>query len=249
MKATKYALAAVVVTCSMIWSQNIASGRVHFRISIGSPGICAYPDYWWDCYPYYGRHRGYWSHGWLGRHPPEGVLWRYRGLYPRIDGGWIGYYWSGPRLRLWFGARESWFVFCNSRSTIHDSRFTDLSSLILTKQPAVKPEDDGKTVEYFIQLRRKKSELIENARRGHKENREEAIIELAGYSLDTRVREALEEVLQSDPDTELRKQAARSISALGNRKALPILEKARAQDPDSQVRMEADKAIRKIKGH
>ena len=53
-----------------------------------------------------------------------------------------------------------------------------------------------------------------------KEQRKEAIKELAGFSFDDKVRQALENVLLSDPDPELRKEAAQAFGKVKNTKAL-----------------------------
>ena len=63
------------------------------------------------------------------------------------------------------------------------------------------------------------------------------------------VRKALEDILLKDTDPDLRKEVAKSLAKVKNRKVIPALEKARVADSDKQVREEADKAIKKIKGY
>ena len=80
----------------------------------------------------------------------------------------------------------------------------------------------------------------------NKELRKETIKELAGFSFDDNVRAALENVLLSDPDPELRKEAARAFGVVKNANARAALEKARVEDSSEDVRKEADQTIRKI---
>jgi len=83
----------------------------------------------------------------------------------------------------------------------------------------------------------------------NKELRKEAIKELAGFSFDDNVRAALENVLLSDPDPELRKEAAQTFGKVKNTKALAVLEKARVEDSSEDVRKEANQSIKKILGN
>jgi HEAT repeat protein len=76
-----------------------------------------------------------------------------------------------------------------------------------------------------------------------------AISELAGFSFDDKVREEMEKILLSDPDPELRKEAAKAFGKVVNEKALAVLEKARVSDPDIAVRQEADNSIKQIKSN
>lgn len=131
----------------------------------------------------------------------------------------------------------------------------EVQKVIVERQVVVKTREydydskyDEKTMKLFEQLRREKSELLEKLKADDKENRREAIDKLAGFSFDEEVREALEKVLLSDPDPELRKQAAKSFGKVKNKEVLPALEKARVEDPSEEVRKEADKAIKEIKG-
>jgi HEAT repeat protein len=55
--------------------------------------------------------------------------------------------------------------------------------------------------------------------------------------------------LLSDPDPELRKEAAQTFGKVKNTKALAALEKARVEDPSEDVRKEADQTIRKLEGN
>lgn len=91
--------------------------------------------------------------------------------------------------------------------------------------------------------------LLDRLAMGNKFQRLEAIEQLAEYSFNDRVRKALENVLLSDPDPQLRKEVAHIFGVVRNINALPALEKARVEDPDEDVRKEADYAIEKIESN
>lgn len=108
---------------------------------------------------------------------------------------------------------------------------------------------DSLTAEQIERLRLKKSELLKVLRIGDKERRIQAISELAGYSSDDAVRKALEKVLLSDPDPDLRKQVATSFGKTENRNVVPALEEAKATDSSKEVRQAAYRSIILIKGY
>jgi HEAT repeat protein len=105
---------------------------------------------------------------------------------------------------------------------------------------------DPDTSRLFKRLRSEKKQLLRRLRIGDKDERRKAISELAGFSFDERVREALEKVVLGDPDPELRMEAIKSFAKVKNKGALPVLEKVRVEDSDKEVRQEADKAIKAI---
>lgn len=100
--------------------------------------------------------------------------------------------------------------------------------------------------ELFRDQRNKKNELLNNLEAGNAQQIRDAIIELAGYSFDDTVRAALEKVLLTNPDTELRTLAAQAFGSVKNINALTALAKAEEQDPTEQVRKAAKEAIKKI---
>lgn len=108
---------------------------------------------------------------------------------------------------------------------------------------------DADTAEELERLRRKKSELLKVLKIGDKERRVQAIRDLAGFSSDDGVRKALESVLLSDPDPELRRQVATSFGRTENRKVVAALEEAKSTDSDKEVRQAAYRAIILIKGY
>jgi len=124
-------------------------------------------------------------------------------------------------------------------------------TVVSTGSPqVVQPQEfDESTLELNKKLQSRKNELLKMLETGNKEQRTEAIKELAGFSFDDKVRLALENVLLSDPDPELRKEAARSFGKVKNAKALAALEKARVEDASEDVRKEADQSIKKLEGN
>ena len=91
--------------------------------------------------------------------------------------------------------------------------------IVIEKQPVVvQPKTVNENT--FKDLRRKKSELLKILQIGDKDNRIKAINELAGFSYDDKVRQAIEKVLLSDPDVELRLTAAQTLGKVKNPKAL-----------------------------
>lgn len=98
-------------------------------------------------------------------------------------------------------------------------------------------------------MRRRQSELLKAVKIGDKENRLSAIRELAPFSFDANVRAALEDVLLSDPDAEVRKQAATSLGKTEDPNVTAALKIAKEKDPDRGVRQAAYRAIIMIEGY
>ncbi len=115
--------------------------------------------------------------------------------------------------------------------------------------PAPAPQaPDKSTLELYQNLRNQKAMLLEKLQIGDKGSRLAAISDLAGFSFDDGVRQALEGVLFSDTDPDLRVAAANALGQVKNPKAVPALEKARVADSSEAVRVAADQAIRNIQG-
>jgi hypothetical protein len=114
----------------------------------------------------------------------------------------------------------------------------------------VQPQQfDESTLQLNINLQYRKSELLKQLQMPDKELRKEAIKELAGFSFDDNVRYALQNILLSDPDPELRAEAAHSFGEVKNTGARAALEKARVEDPSVDVRKAADEAIGSLNGN
>jgi hypothetical protein len=105
---------------------------------------------------------------------------------------------------------------------------------------------DEKAQKVFAELTNRKKELLKRLKLGDSGERMNAIGKLAGFSFDAKVRKAIEDVLLTDPDPQLRIEAARAFARARNKDSLAALEKARVEDSDKDVRMEADKAIKEI---
>lgn len=131
-----------------------------------------------------------------------------------------------------------------------------IAPMIIEKQRVIVPvsspqvvqlqQFDESTLQLNMKLQHKKSELLKQLETPYKGQRIEAIRELAGFSFDDKVRYALEDVLLSESDAELRKEAAQALGNTNNIKAIAALEKARVEDPNEDVRKAADIAIEKI---
>jgi hypothetical protein len=167
-------------------------------------------------YHYHGWHDGYYGH----------AYWRHGYPYHSavIIGGGYWYDW-GP---------DYWVV---------EPAPAAIEPQVVIIQPSVV---DNNTQELFKKLRNEKEKLLSKLQSGNKEQRKEAIDNLAGFSFDDNVRAALEKVLLSDNDPELRKEAAAAFGKVRNAKALPALEKARVEDSSEEVRRAADIAIKNI---
>jgi hypothetical protein len=128
------------------------------------------------------------------------------------------------------------------------------SPVVIEKQTVVysttvQPQQfDDSTIQMNLNLQRRKSELLGQLQASDKELRMGAIKELAGFSFDDNVRAALENILLSDPDPELRAEAADAFGEVKNTGALDALKKARVEDPSTDVRRAADEAIKNIEG-
>lgn len=234
MKAIKSILAGAGLIFFFALLPNAASARVNFHIGFGTGIGHRNSSFHIGYRPHYGLHGGYYRWPDRGRHRghrnfPRRKPWHSSGVSVSID-GLFPIIFRPP-------------VVVKAPKVITESH-------VVIEEPECqsKLEDDKNTAELFEKLRLRKSELLKKLRIGDKDKRKETIRELAGFSFDKKVREALEEVLLSDPDPELRKQAAESFGKTSNKKVIPALEQAEADDPNTEVRQEAYKAIIKIRG-
>jgi len=174
--------------------------------------------------------------------------------YPGFYHGWYPYhYWdpyydwyphhrwhSSADLGIWIGGHYP--VVVDPPVVIHREVVTK------TERDCRTPPDPA-TAEQLERLRLKKSELLKVLRIGDKERRMQAIRDLAEFSSDDGVRKALENVLLSDPEPELRKHVATSFGKTDNRKVVAALEEAKATDSSKEVRQAAYRSIILIKGY
>ncbi len=226
MKTLKYGLVQIVVLCFLICPSNTASARTSVYIGAGfghSDFHRGYsPDYRWGPHRYSHHYRYF---------EPVRYGWGWRHYRPHVETIIVG---SG----YWYCGEPDYYVIAPSPQVIEK------------QVVVVQPEGyDENTQQLFKELRYRKSELLEKLKTVDKDQRMEAIDELAGFSFDDQVRQALENVLLSDPDPELRREVAQALGEVKNTKALPALEKARVEDSDEDVRKEADNAIKKLESN
>jgi len=117
-------------------------------------------------------------------------------------------------------------------------------TVVVTPPPAPMPQVNYDGLD---KIRLKKENFLKQLKSPNKPERLSAIIELAGFSFDERVKAELENILLSDPDPAMRIVAASSFAKVKNQGALPTLEKVRVQDSDTSARQAADDAIKQIK--
>jgi hypothetical protein len=166
--------------------------------------------------------------------------------YGHYCGGYRGYY-GHPNLRHYHPYYSTVIVgsgyWCDwgPGCCIAEPRPRAAEKEAAVVQPSV---IDNDTQELFKKLRNKKNELLGKIQSKDKQQRKEAVNDLAGFSFDDKVRAALEKVLLSDVDPELRKAAAEAFGKVKNAKALPVLQKARVEDSSEEVRKAADNAIK-----
>jgi hypothetical protein len=221
MKALRYTLIAAVSL--LIGLSNLALARPSVYIGVGIGGRPGFHSDYRDDYRF--------SH------------------YPRYFGpSWRHYYPYRETIILGGGC---WYDWGPDYYVVAPPVVVERPPVVIERQTVVvQPQQfDESTLQLNINLQYKKSELLKQLQMPDKELRREAIKELAGFSFDDNVRYALEKVLLSDPDPELRAEAAHSFGEVKNANARTALEKARVEDPSVDVRKEADNAIKNIEGN
>jgi hypothetical protein len=243
MKAVKIAAIAVVTAVLLIGTANVAMARSHVSIGvgIGFPGF--YGGYYGGGY----SHGGYYHGGYSNHYGP------YRHHYPYRSEIFIG----GP---IWGPGYYDPYYYPGYYVVDPPPVIVERPPVVIEQQPTVvqptvvqpqvvQPQGvDENTQKAFKDLRYKKSELMRKLEIGDKDSQIQAIRDLAGFSFDDNVRQAIENVLSSNADAQMRLEAAQSLGSVKNTKALPALEKARVDDGDAGVRRAADAAIRNIEG-
>jgi hypothetical protein len=230
MKAIKSKLIAVGIIFFFALLPDTSSARVNFHIGFGTGLGHYHSDF------HIRLHGGYYR--WPGR---GHRIFGHRGFYRHKP-------WHRSGVSVWI---DGLFPIIVNPPVVVKTPKVITESRIVIEEPEcqVKLQDDKDTAKLFEKLRRRKSELLKGLRIGDKTKCKEAIRELAGFSFDDKVRDALEGILLSDPDAELRKQVAKSFSKTSNKKVLAALEIASTDDPNEEVRQEARQAIIKIRGY
>jgi hypothetical protein len=229
MKTSRYMLIAAAVLLVGLSNAALARPKVDVDINFGGrPGFHhSRPDYRFDHRP---RHfEPVW--GWRDYRPHRQTI---------IFGG--GY---------WYDRGPNYYVVAPPVVVERPPVVIERQTVVYSSPPqVVQPQQfDQSTLQMNMDLQYKKSELLKQLQAPNKELRREAIQELAGFSFDDNVRSALENILLSDADPELRTEAADAFGTVKNANARAALERARVEDPVADVRRAADDAIRSITGN
>lgn len=237
MRSIKRGLVGAGVGLLLFSFSNVAVARISFGLSIGTSFVHRYPGSYYDCYPYHSWHGGYYT--WLDR---DRYGWWDAGRYGHFP---RRHYW--PRrsfasgLGVWIGGYYPMVV---------DTPVVGVRPIVMDKSEAAERAANAAAAAQLREaMRKRKSKQLKVLKMGDKEKRIQAIRDLAGFSFDDEVRRALEDVLSSDPDPELRKEVAVSFGKTENRIVLAALTQAKAKDPVRDVRQAAYRAIIMIKGY
>jgi hypothetical protein len=226
MNGAKFALLQIVALCLLIGPHGSAFAKTNVYVGVGVGNRDS--------------HRG-------GR--PGHVTSRHHRRFRPAGHRWVRRHYRLRRTTIIFGGgyRYDWGpdYYVVASPTVIKRTPVVVEKQIVVVQPK---EDDEDTQALFEALRYRKAELLKRLATGDKEQRLEAIEELAGFFFDDTVRQAIENVLLSDPDPQLRKEAAQALGEVKNTKALHALEKARVEDSSEDVRKATDRAIKKIEG-
>ncbi|MEJ2705340.1 MAG: HEAT repeat domain-containing protein [Sedimentisphaerales bacterium] len=197
-------------------------------LGIGASFFDRYPGSCYGYYPYSPWYDGYYT--WLGRDR----IWWDSGWYSRFPRHhhWPGRYRSSG-LGIWIGG--TYPIVVDPPVVVYDP-----------PAPAGKPPVDTQLSEA---IRKKQSELLKVLKIGDKEKRLQAIDQLAAFSSDAKVRAALEEVLLSDPDPDLRKEVAVAFGKTESQLVVAALTQAKDNDPVRDVRQAAYRSLIMIKGY
>lgn len=176
----------------------------------------------------------------------------YLGRYhPHYYGHWYPHY-------RWYGHHGPWWdhSYWPGSFCLPGSSFWFYSDpIVLDPPPRVKapkaPEENSEPPQVRLseRMRREQSELLRMLRIGDKESRIGAIHELAAFYFDDKARPALEDVLLTDPDADIRKAVADALGKTGNVKVTAALKLAKAKDPDRDVRQAAYRSLIMIEGY
>jgi hypothetical protein len=233
MKGVKVNIVGVGLVVLSALAANTAEARLSFGISIGVPFGYHHSGYRYGGYPYCEWHTGYyrWSDPYRYR-----TIRRFGPSY---------HYWGRPAYPSGLG-----ILIGDGYPIVIDSPHVIIRRDAVAKaKEGCRTAPDAKTVEQMERLQQKKSELLKVLKIGEKERRIQAIHDLAEFSCDDAVRSALEKVLLSDPDPQLRKEVAKSFGKTDNMKVVAALEEAKNTDLSRDVRQAAYRSLILIKGY
>ncbi|MDD5327601.1 MAG: HEAT repeat domain-containing protein [Phycisphaerae bacterium] len=230
MKTLRYILIAAAGLLVVLPNSALARPKVNVDINIGGRSGFNHnrrPDYG------FGRRSCYSAPTWRNYGPRRTTI---------IIGG-----------SSWYDQRPDYYVVAPpvvvERQPVVIERQTVVYSTISPQVVSQPQQFSESALQTNLELQYRKNELTNQLRAGDKEIRRQAIRDLAGFSFDDNVRFSLENILLSDPDPELRAEAANAFGKVKNANAHTALEKARVEDPNADVRRAADEAIRNIEGN
>jgi hypothetical protein len=228
MKATKIAVIAAVAPVLLIGTTNAAMARTHVSVGVG----IGYPGFYGGWYGHYGPYRRHY-------HPRSGFF---------IGVGWL-IWWPDDYYPYYYPYYYPGYYVVNPPPAVVVRPPVVENQPTTVQQNMVEPQGvDENTLRLYKNLWEKKSELLTKLHTGDRDSQIQAIRDLAGFSFDDNVRQAIENVLLTNTYAELRIGSAQSLGAVKNTKALPALEKARVDDAEAGIRRAADGAIRNIEG-
>lgn len=168
----------------------------------------------------------------------------YFGHYPYY--GWYGgYYRPWWRHSHWPG----YYYPYGSSYWVHYSSPIVIGTPVRDKTEEEPPDNPRPGPPLSEQMRKEQGELLRVLRIGDKENRIAAIGELTAFYYDNKARVAIEQALLTDPEPEVRKEAATSLGRTSDPIATAALKTAKAKDPDRGVRQAAYRSIIMIEGY
>lgn len=238
MKNVRNKLVLMGLICVVVLQVSAAEGKISLGISIGSG----------RSYGYHRPYGSYYSHRYCS---PFGSRYIWHDYGRHYGYGWPSYgYYHRPR----YSSGVSIYV-DDVQSVIDSIRGKDSQRKAKkVKNPNAPNESywttSGKSnEELFAEIRLKKEDLLEMIKSTEKELRAKAVEGLVGFCFDKEVRAAMEDVLLSDPEVDLRRQAAKALGRVSNKEVISALQAAKAGDPDHGVRQEAYKSIILVKGY
>ena len=244
MGAKHYKPIFALIFCIVVLQAGTALAKVNFRISVGSGGR-------YTPYGHRGFYRPYPYHGCYDSR----YMWMDRGRYDWMDrdrySGYIGISSYGHR-RSHYSSGVSLYVSDIRpvyREVIYEPVVYKKPEPVNVPNQSYWVANTKSNEELFAELRLKKEDLLELIKSPEKELRAKAVEDLAGFSFDETVRQAMEKVLLSDPEPDLRKQAAKALGKVSNKQVLGALQQAKSNDPDASVRQEAFRSIILVKGY
>lgn len=237
MRSRKLSLVVWGFALLLFCLSNAAEAHISVGLSIGTSFGHRYPGYGYGYGPYHPWPGGYYS-------------WLDRDYYSWWDAGWYSpfprrHYWPGrshSSVGIWIGSYHPMGVGAPV--------MIDRNSVGSARSKAIDPAKNPTADAYLSEAMRKlKSEQLKILKIGDKEQRIQAIRELAPFSFDNEIRLALEKVLLTDPDPQLRQEVAVLFGKTENQLVLAALTEAKEKDHVREVRQAAYRSIIMIKGY